>query len=250
MADPSTRLGRPDAESDRDCTSGQHPPADPCRLTRKADQDDQGDESQETGGIDKGSGNPGPSGMLVKGGIASLIQRRLDRSVHKGLPGPLARFHDRRGRAGAEKDRQQTRGEGSTAVEKNADEHRKTRHRQSDDRNVIEGEMQMGRSKERVHGPRLVGDLAADKEEERQTGLDTERRILQKNTMNNGQGSAGNVIASLASFFIPGLGQLIQGRLLPAILFFVFTGILWIFLLGWIIHLWACLDAALWKPRS
>lgn len=69
-------------------------------------------------------------------------------------------------------------------------------------------------------------------------------------TMNNGQGSAGNVIASLASFFIPGLGQLIQGRLLPAILFFLFTGILWFFLLGWVIHLWACLDAALWKPRA
>lgn len=27
-----------------------------------------------------------------------------------------------------------------------------------------------------------------------------------------GQGSSGNVIAALASFFIPGLGQLIQGR--------------------------------------
>ena len=69
-------------------------------------------------------------------------------------------------------------------------------------------------------------------------------------SMSNGQGTAGNVIASLASFFIPGLGQLIQGRLLPAILFFVFTGILWFFLLGWVIHLWACLDAALWKPRA
>ena len=66
----------------------------------------------------------------------------------------------------------------------------------------------------------------------------------------SGQGSAGNVIASLASFVLPGLGQLIQGRLLPAILFFLFTGILWFFLLGWVIHLWACLDAALWKPRS
>jgi len=28
-----------------------------------------------------------------------------------------------------------------------------------------------------------------------------------------GQGSTGNVIAALASFFIPGLGQLLQGRL-------------------------------------
>jgi TM2 domain-containing membrane protein YozV len=68
--------------------------------------------------------------------------------------------------------------------------------------------------------------------------------------MSNGQGTAGNVIASLASFSIPGLGQLLQGRLLAAILFFVFTGILWVFLLGWVIHLWACLDAALWKPRA
>ena len=31
-----------------------------------------------------------------------------------------------------------------------------------------------------------------------------------------GQGSTGNVIAALASFFIPGLGQLIQGRLVRA----------------------------------
>jgi hypothetical protein len=36
-----------------------------------------------------------------------------------------------------------------------------------------------------------------------------------------GQGSTGNVIAALASFFIPGLGQLLQGRVLPALLQFV-----------------------------
>jgi TM2 domain-containing membrane protein YozV len=65
-----------------------------------------------------------------------------------------------------------------------------------------------------------------------------------------GQGSTGNVIAALASFFIPGLGQLIQGRLLKAIVMFVLAAILWWFLLGWIIHLWSILDAALWKPRD
>jgi TM2 domain-containing membrane protein YozV len=65
-----------------------------------------------------------------------------------------------------------------------------------------------------------------------------------------GQGSTGNVIAALASFFIPGLGQLIQGRLLRAIVMFVLAAILWWFLLGWIIHLWSILDAALWKPRD
>ena len=63
-----------------------------------------------------------------------------------------------------------------------------------------------------------------------------------------GQGSAGNVIAALASFFIPGLGQLIQGRLLMAVLHFVLCAILWFFLLGWIVHLWSILDAALFKP--
>lgn len=64
-----------------------------------------------------------------------------------------------------------------------------------------------------------------------------------------GQGSAGNVIAALASFFIPGLGQLLQGRLIKAAIMFVLAGVLWIFLLGWIIHLWSILDAALYKPE-
>jgi hypothetical protein len=62
-----------------------------------------------------------------------------------------------------------------------------------------------------------------------------------------GQGSTGNVIAALASFFIPGLGQLLQGRLIIAIVQFVLATVLWIFLLGWIIHLWSILDAALFK---
>lgn len=62
-----------------------------------------------------------------------------------------------------------------------------------------------------------------------------------------GQGSTGNVIAALASFFIPGLGQLLQGRLILAAIQFVLAGILWIFLLGWIIHLWSIVDAAVYK---
>ena len=65
----------------------------------------------------------------------------------------------------------------------------------------------------------------------------------------SGQGSTGNVIAALASFFIPGLGQLLQGRLLMAIIQFVLAGVLWFFLLGWIIHLWSILDAALFKAK-
>ncbi len=64
-----------------------------------------------------------------------------------------------------------------------------------------------------------------------------------------GQGSSGNVIAALCSFFIPGLGQLIQGRPFAAAFFFVTDIILWVFLLGWLMHLVACLDAA-WYSRS
>ena len=40
-----------------------------------------------------------------------------------------------------------------------------------------------------------------------------------------GQGSTGNVIAALAS-------------------------VLWIFLLGWLVHLWSIIDAAMFKPRA
>lgn len=64
-----------------------------------------------------------------------------------------------------------------------------------------------------------------------------------------GQGSAGNVIAALCSFFVPGLGQLLQGRLVKAVVQFVLAALLWIVMLGWIIHLWSILDAATWKPR-
>ena len=66
----------------------------------------------------------------------------------------------------------------------------------------------------------------------------------------SGQGSTGNVIAAVCSFFIPGLGQLVQGRLLMALIMFVLAAVLWIFLLGWIIHIWSILDAALFKPRG
>lgn len=66
----------------------------------------------------------------------------------------------------------------------------------------------------------------------------------------SGRGSTGNVIAALASFFIPGLGQLIQGRPIAALIQFVLAAVLWWFLLGWIVHLWSIIDAAVWKPKG
>lgn len=62
------------------------------------------------------------------------------------------------------------------------------------------------------------------------------------------RGSCGNVLAALASFFIPGLGQLLQGRWLLAGFMFVMTFLMWFILLGWVIHLWSIIDAALFEP--
>jgi TM2 domain-containing membrane protein YozV len=72
-----------------------------------------------------------------------------------------------------------------------------------------------------------------------------------------GQGSAGNVIAAICSLFIPGLGQLVQGRLVSAILWFLtacvgfaITWLLTVTLLpfGWfIVSIFSCLNAALYR---
>jgi Zn-dependent protease with chaperone function len=65
-----------------------------------------------------------------------------------------------------------------------------------------------------------------------------------------GQGSAGNVIAALCSLFVPGLGQLVQGRVFIGLTHFVLAVMLWVVLLGWAINLWSVVDAARFKPRD
>jgi TM2 domain-containing membrane protein YozV len=67
------------------------------------------------------------------------------------------------------------------------------------------------------------------------------------------RGSAGNVLAALASFFIPGLGQLLQGRPFKALFHVVLAGVIWAVsftTLGWVMHLWSAFEAARWEPRS
>ena len=66
-----------------------------------------------------------------------------------------------------------------------------------------------------------------------------------------GKGSTGNVIAALASFFIPGLGQLIQGRIFAALFMFLLTSAIWVIslgTLGWIGHIIAAIHAATYDP--
>jgi TM2 domain-containing membrane protein YozV len=67
-----------------------------------------------------------------------------------------------------------------------------------------------------------------------------------------GQGSTSNVIAAVCSFFIPGLGQLVQGRVLWALIHVIVGAAIWVISLGtmgWVVHLWSTIDAALWKGR-
>ena len=66
------------------------------------------------------------------------------------------------------------------------------------------------------------------------------------------QGSAGNVLAAVLSFIIPGLGQLCQGRVGAGVFWFVVAVIAWVVtfgLFGWIVNLIACIEAAAWKGR-
>lgn len=65
------------------------------------------------------------------------------------------------------------------------------------------------------------------------------------------KGSTGNVISAICNIFFPGLGQLVQGRLLPALIFaIVCVGgyALWFLVVPAIIavifHVWSIIDAA------
>lgn len=66
----------------------------------------------------------------------------------------------------------------------------------------------------------------------------------------SGKGSGGNVLAALCSFFIPGLGQLLQARLFATILYSIFAFVAWFFLLGWIVHFISAFDAAIYSPKN
>ena len=78
--------------------------------------------------------------------------------------------------------------------------------------------------------------------------ITTRRKGAQMEPMvETGRGSTGNIIAAIASFFLPGLGQLAQGRILAALFFFVLGSVLWIVFMGWLVHIWATIDAAMFS---
>ena len=68
--------------------------------------------------------------------------------------------------------------------------------------------------------------------------------------MSAGKGGIGSVPAAICSFLIPGLGQLLQRRPWIALVMIALASVLWIIKMGWIIHLWSCLDAAVYKRHD
>lgn len=62
-------------------------------------------------------------------------------------------------------------------------------------------------------------------------------------------GGAGNVLAAVLSFFIPGLGQLCQGRAGAGLGFFVLAVLFWLVLLGWVVAIVAAVEAAVWRGQ-
>ena len=73
------------------------------------------------------------------------------------------------------------------------------------------------------------------------------------------QGSTGNVIAAICSVFVPGLGQLVQARVIAALFYFtIVTFCYWIspvtlflsLIPGGLLHLMSIISAATFKPQA
>lgn len=62
------------------------------------------------------------------------------------------------------------------------------------------------------------------------------------------RGAGGNIAASLLSLWIPGLGQVTQGRVKRGAAMFAGAAVLWVVLLGWVVHIAAAVEAARWDP--
>lgn len=66
-----------------------------------------------------------------------------------------------------------------------------------------------------------------------------------------GQGSGGNVIAAICNIFFPGLGQLVQGRIMMALIFAIVCvggyALWWMVVpavIAAVFHIWSIIDAA------
>lgn len=60
--------------------------------------------------------------------------------------------------------------------------------------------------------------------------------------------SSSQALCAIASFFVPGLGQLIQGRPVTAVVLFIACAFSWLVLMGWVFSFYAAWDASMYVP--
>ena len=167
MADAPASLRGPDAQGDGDGATQEDGPADPSRLTGKLDEGKQRHQCKDSRCIDDGSGGLCPVTMFPERRFPGDIHAGFDGAVDKGFLGTLSCFHDGRHGRRAEDDGQKTGGEGAPAMKEDSDKDRQAGDGESDDRNVVECQVQVGGSEESLHGCReLSGEppTASDKQ--------------------------------------------------------------------------------------
>jgi len=80
---------------------------------------------------------------------------------------------------------------------------------------ILEGQQEWG-----IVGDYLPDTLRVGRQQIDDEGIDDEDDFVSTQT-NSGRGA--NIIAAIASLVVPGLGQLTQGRVIAALLFFIFA---------------------------
>ena len=161
MADASARLGGPDTQCDCKGTAKKYCPTDPSRLQGKLGQSKECHECQNPGRIDHGGGCISAVSVLSEGGFSGIIQAWLYRAIHKGVIGTPTRLHNGGHHGSAENHGEKPRGEGPTAMKEDPDQNRQASDGQPDDRDMIDGQVKVGRGEELSHestgglGPRL-----------------------------------------------------------------------------------------------
>lgn len=89
--------------------------------------------------------------VLPEGGFARNIHSQTDRPINKGFLGLLPRLHDEGHGSSTQNHGEQTGSKGSTTVKEDTDQDRQTGDGQADDRDMVDGQMDMCRGEESLH---------------------------------------------------------------------------------------------------
>jgi len=151
MANPASGLGRPDAQSDGESASHKHCPTDPCGLTGKLYQGKKRHQRKNPRCIDHRGGEISTMAVLSECGFTRNIHPGTDRSINKGFISPLSRLYDEGHGSCTQNHGEQTGSKGSTTVEENTDQDRQAGDSQADDRDMVNGKMDMCGGEESLH---------------------------------------------------------------------------------------------------